>query len=76
MTGVLPTTTCSLPENDLAVVDEVITSLSDEYGTLGDMTVMQGKTHDYLGMTLDFSEEGKFIVNMKEYITEIPSEFP
>ena len=27
--------------------------------------------HEYLGMTLDFSEESKFIGNMEEYINEI-----
>ena len=50
---------------------EVIASLSDEYGKVGEMTVKRGKIHEYLGMTLDFSEEGKFIVNTEEYIDEI-----
>ena len=65
-----------ISHKDSVVVNEVIASLSDEYGKVEEMTVRRGKIHDYLGMTLDFSEEGKFIVNMKEYITEIPSEFP
>ena len=53
------------------MVNEVIASLSDEYGKVGEMIVKQGKIHAYLGMTLDFSEESKFIVNMEEYIDEI-----
>ena len=58
------------------MVDEVITSLSNEYVTLGKMTVRQGKIYDYLRMTLGFSKEGKFIVNMEAYINKILSEFP
>ena len=60
-----------ISHKDSAVVDEVIASLSDEYGKVGEMTVKQGKIHEYLGMTLDFSEESKFIVNMEEYTVEI-----
>ena len=33
-------------------------------------------THDYLGMTLDFSEVVKFIINMEECLNEILSGFP
>ena len=35
------------------------------------MRVKRVKIHDYLGMTLDFSEEGKFMVTMEEYSNEI-----
>ena len=51
--------------------NEVIASLSAERNTVGEMTVKRGKIHEYLGMTLDFSEESKFIVNMEEYTNEI-----
>ena len=60
-----------ISHEDSAVVDEVITSLGDDYGKMGEMMVKRGKIHEYLGMTLDFSEESKFIVNMEEYIDEI-----
>ena len=30
----------------------------------------RGKKHDYLGMTLDFSKSGAFIVDMEEYLKE------
>ena len=53
------------------MVDEVITSLSDYYGKVDEMTVRRGKKHVYLGMTLDFSEDGKFIVDMEEYLDKI-----
>ena len=55
----------------MAVVDNVVASLSAEYGKVGEMTVRRGKKHDCLGMTLDFSEGGKFIVDMEEYLDKI-----
>ena len=50
------------------MVNEVIASLSDKYGKVGEVTVKRCKIYQYLGMTLDFSEESKFIINMEEYI--------
>ena len=50
----------------LTVVNNVIASLSAKYGKVGEITARRGRKHDYLGMTLDFSEVGKFIVDMEE----------
>ncbi len=36
----------------------------------------RGKIHDYLGMILDYSCEGKVIINMAEYINSIVADFP
>ena len=71
MTGVLPIRTingtqCTIVWNvddlkishkDSAVADKVIVLLSNECGKVGEMTVKRGKIHEYLGMTLDFSEK-------------------
>ena len=38
--------------------------------------VRRGKKHGYLGMTLDFSKGGIFIVDMKEYLKEILKYLP
>ena len=65
-----------ISHQDTTVVNEVIASLRAEHGKIGKMTVRRGKKHDYLGMTLDFSNEGKFIVDMEEYLDEILSELP
>ena len=43
---------------------------------LGNMTVRPGKIHEYLGMTLDFSRPGKFIMDMEHYIDEVVKELP
>lgn len=65
-----------ISHQDTAVVDKVIASLSAEYSKIGKMTVRRGKKYDYLGMTFDFSNDGKFIVDMEEYLDKILSELP
>ena len=35
------------------------------------MTVRRGKKRDYLGMTLDFSKDGSFIIDMEDYLKVI-----
>ena len=55
-----------ISHKDPSVVNKVVASLSDKYGKVGKMTVRRGKKYDYLGMTLNFSEDDKFIVDMKE----------
>ena len=47
------------------MIDEVIVSLKAEYGQVGEMTVRRGKVHDYLDMKLDFSSQGKFVIDME-----------
>ena len=65
-----------ISHKDSTVIDEIIASLKSEYGKVGEMTVRRGKKHDYLGMTLDFSKGGAFIVDMEEYIKEILKDLP
>ena len=40
------------------------------------MLVRRGKIHDYLGMTLNFSGAGSFVVNMEDYLYGILNELP
>ena len=65
-----------ISHKESAVVDDFIASLNEEYGKVGEMSVSRGKKHEYLGMTLDFSEEGKFIVDMEQYLKEMVSDLP
>jgi hypothetical protein len=65
-----------ISHKDSTVIDEIISSLKSEYGKVGEMTVRRGKKHDYLGMTLDFSKDGAFIVDMEEYLKEIIKDLP
>ncbi len=48
--------------------------LSKTYGV--SIATHRGKVHDYLGMIFDFSEKGKVMINMIEYIKGIINNFP
>ena len=66
----------NLSHKDPKVIENFIASLDDEYGETGKMTARQGKMHEYLGMTLDFSRPGKFIMDMEQYIDEFIKDLP
>ena len=65
-----------LAHKDPEVIDKIIASLDDEYGKIVKMAVRRGKIHEYLGMTLDFSRPGKFIMDMEHYIDEVMKDLP
>jgi hypothetical protein len=48
------------------------------YGSddLGHVKVVRGKTHDYLGMILDFTDDGAMKVDMIYYIKGVLEDFP
>ena len=75
-TIVWPVDNVKISHKSSKVVDDIIQSLKEEYGKVGEMTVQRGKKHDYLGMTLDFSSAGKFIIDMQEYINGILKDLP
>ena len=56
-----------------AVTNEVVESLSAKDSQVGKMEVRRRKKHGYLGMALDFSEDGKSVVDTEEYLEEILS---
>lgn len=61
---------------DPAVVSDTIALLNQRYGKLAPVTVTRGKTHDYLGMTLDFSTDGQCAIRMDDYVDRVLSEAP
>ena len=61
---------------DSEVVYEILNKLDERYGKEALMVTTRGKIHDYLGMTLDYSIDGKVQINMFEYIAKIIEEFP
>ena len=61
---------------DKKVNDKFEVWLNQKYGAHGKVKATRGKIHDYLGMTFDFSKEGKVIVDMSEYITNMVDDFP
>ena len=54
-----------------SVVSNIIATLKKEYEVIGTLSVTRGKVHDYLGMTLDFSNPGKLIIDVGSYLEEI-----
>jgi hypothetical protein len=61
---------------DQSVLDVVAQSLSDRYGKHKPLTVHRGPVHDYLGMTIDYSEAGKVKFIQKDYVEGILDEAP
>ena len=61
---------------DKEVNDEFAQWLEKKYGEHGKVKIHRGKVHDYLGMTFDYSQEGKVIVDMIPYVEDMLEEFP
>jgi hypothetical protein len=60
---------------DSSVNDEFGKWLNQKYGNYGEVKAVQGKVHEYLGMTLDFTHRGKLIVNMRDYVAGMTDDF-
>ena len=58
------------------VVTSVIKLLESEFAKEAPLTVTRGRVHDYLGMTLDFSIDGKAQIKMIDYIENMLKELP
>ena len=59
------------------IVSKIINRIQDEFGREAPLTVQRGKVFDdYLGMKMDFSEKGKVIFLMQEYIDRLIAETP
>jgi hypothetical protein len=61
---------------DPEVVTEVIDLLESQFGKEAPLTVARGKVHEYLGMTIDYTEKGKVKFSMAEYIKGMLNELP
>jgi hypothetical protein len=61
---------------DAKVVTGVIKQIDDEFGQEAPITVTRGKVHDYLGMTLDYTKEGKVKILMLDYVMKMLTDLP
>ena len=52
---------------DSKIVDQVIKKIEESFGK---MTVTRGKTHNFVGMDIDFKDNGSVGILMQEYIKE------
>ena len=65
-----------ISHKDPSAVTAVIGQLNDEFGKKAPLTVTRGKIHDYLGMTIDYSLDGKVMISMKDYINSMLEGLP
>jgi hypothetical protein len=61
---------------EVAVVDEFIDMMEEEFGKEMPLSQSRGKIHDYLGMMLDFTVPGQVTVDMSSYIQTILEDIP
>ena len=63
---------------DPKVIDDMIQFIDWKYGDeeIGKVKATRGKKHDYLAMTLDYSEKGKVKVDMRNYVKSMIEYFP
>ena len=59
-----------------SVAEAVLAELEKEFGKEAPLTVTQGKVHEYLGMKIDFLQDGKVIFSMEDYIEALLAEMP
>ena len=60
---------------DKKVNDRFLKWLNHMCGGYGDVTATRGHKHDFLGMTFDFSEPGKVIIDMVDYMEAMVDDF-
>ena len=70
-----------ISHEDPQVVTNCIEMLDNKYGyeacgKRSPLTVKRGRKHEYLGMVLDYSQLGKVVVDMREYIETILEDLP
>ena len=56
------------------VLDEIIGKLTSKYGNEKGLTVQRGKKHEYLGMTIEYTDDRKVKFTMVDYIDGLLSE--
>ena len=58
------------------VVEDVLNRLNAQFGKTSPLSTTRGSVHDYLGMTLDYSLEGRLRISMYDYLQEIIQNMP
>ena len=61
---------------DKQVVTNLLDEIDNEFGKEAPITVQRGKVHEYLGMTLDYSEPGKIKIKMLDYVENMLKDLP
>jgi Reverse transcriptase (RNA-dependent DNA polymerase) len=59
-----------------SVVEDLISKMQEEYGKEAPLTISRGKVLEYLGMKIDYSNTGKVVFSMREYVKSLLEECP
>jgi hypothetical protein len=66
-----------ISHRDQSVINEVLLDLNKQFGTTRKpLVATTGVIHDYLGITIDYSEKGKVMFTMYDYLEDILDEMP
>ena len=57
-------------------LDEFIGMMENEFGQDTPLSISRGLVQQYLGMTLDFSEKGRVVVKMDDYVKTMLNDAP
>ena len=57
-------------------LDEFIRMMENEFGQDTPLSISRGAVQQYLGMTLDFSEKGRVVVKMDDYVKTMLNDAP
>ena len=61
---------------DPNIVTEIVNKLDGEFGQITPLTVTRGKIHDYVGMTIDFSDSNRVRFTMIDFLQDIIANLP
>ena len=61
---------------DSKAVDFIIKLFDEEFGIYALLMATRVKIHDYLGMVIDYTTQGKFLFTMFDYIDNVLNELP
>jgi hypothetical protein len=61
---------------DPDVNTDLIALINAKFGKEAPLTITRGRIHDYLGMTLDYSEKGKVKIKMIDYVEKMLADLP
>ena len=59
-----------------SALDEFIAMMEKEFGQDAPLSVSRGPVQEYLGMTLDFSERGRVVIKMSDYVKTMLNDAP
>jgi len=61
---------------DEKVLEDILRAINERFGKETPVSINRGRVHDYLGMTIDYSEDGKVKFKMDDFVEQLLEEGP